>query len=502
LNSFGNYAQGWYDNIIAVDPVDPDIVWVGGVDLFRSDDGGQNFGIAAYWIFYLQNPPPPYQIHPDHHAIVFHPSYDGVTNRIMYFGNDGGLFRTTNARAATSQEDCPLPGDEPLPEIVFERLNNNYGVTQFYHGDAAREIDRFIGGCQDNGTNRVNSAGTPNDWSMIFGGDGGYVAIDPTNPNVMYIEIQFFPEIRKSINGGLSFFYAINGITDTDGLFITPFAMDQSNPSVLWTGGSRPWRTTNAAVSWAPAGPFFAAPDQISAIAISPTDGNVVYLGFSDGFVARSTNGLAASPTWTVRGAAQGLPVGGYVSSVAVDPQDPDVAYATYSTFGIPHIYRTVNGGAAWTSIDGIGFDGVPDIPVHWLEARPCNPEQLYAATELGVFASDDSGATWQPANVGLANVVVESLDFKDENTLVAFTHGRGAFVAELAPCGAPLPGDFDGDGDVDLADFAAFAQCFGGANLPPAGSCPPGVDADFDDDGDVDLADFATFAQNFTGSH
>ncbi|MHC5212727.1 MAG: WD40/YVTN/BNR-like repeat-containing protein, partial [Planctomycetota bacterium] len=112
------YSQGWYDNIIAVDPADPDVVWVGGVDMFRSDDGGVTFDIPAYWIFYTTFPPPPFQMHPDHHAIVFHPDYDGVTNQTMYVGNDGGLFRTQNARAATSQEDCPLPGDLPLPEIV------------------------------------------------------------------------------------------------------------------------------------------------------------------------------------------------------------------------------------------------------------------------------------------------------------------------------------------------------------------------------------------------
>ncbi|MHC4428645.1 MAG: WD40/YVTN/BNR-like repeat-containing protein, partial [Planctomycetota bacterium] len=97
----GTYSQGWYDNIIAVDPIDPDIVWVGGVDIFRSDDGGRNWGIPGYWIFYQLDPPPPYYIHPDHHNIVFHPQYNGTTNQTMYVTNDGGLFRTTNARAAT-----------------------------------------------------------------------------------------------------------------------------------------------------------------------------------------------------------------------------------------------------------------------------------------------------------------------------------------------------------------------------------------------------------------
>jgi hypothetical protein len=273
--------------------------------------------------------------------------------------------------------------------------------------------------------------------------------------------------------------------------------MDQSNPQVLWTGGGRPWRTTNGATLWEAAGPNFTGVDQISAIAVAPSDGNVVYLGYTSGHVARTTNALDPSPSWSV----MGVPVsGGWVSSVAVDPQDPDIAYCTYSNYGIPHVWRTVNGGTDWTSIDGIAATGVPDIPVHWVAVRPCNPEQLYAGTELGVFASDDSGATWDPVNDGLANTVVESLDFQNNNTLVAFSHGRGAFRTSLEPCPGDCGernGDLNMDGRVNLSDFSTFSVCFTGPGGPVAPECEC---ADLNADGDVDLSDFNTFAVNFTG--
>jgi len=428
----GTYSQGWYDNIIAVDPVDPDVVWVGGVDIFRSDDGGVTWGIPGYWIFYTVDPTPPYYVHPDHHTIVFHPDYDGVGNQTMYVGNDGGLFRTENARAATSQEDCPLPGTLPLPAVEWESLNNGYGVTQFYHGDSAVQADTFVGGAQDNGTNRVQAKDTPNDWKLIFGGDGGYVAIDPRDPLTMYIEYHDFPTIQKSVDGGDTFDDATNGITDTDGIFITPMAMSQVDPDVLWTGGSRPWRTKDAAASWQPAGTFPAGPDFISAIAIAPSNKRNVYMGFANGYIVRSTNALDVSPNWNL--AIGGL-IGGWISSIAVDPNDPKIAYCTVSSYGVPHVMRTANGGLSWTSIDGIGVAGVPDIPAHWIAVRPCHGNHLYVGTELGVFVSEDSGATWAPANIGLANTVVESLDFRDKNTLVAFTHGRGAYMTKLKPC-------------------------------------------------------------------
>lgn len=479
---FPLYSQGWYDNIIAVDPLDPDIVWVGGIQLFRSDDGGQNFGVTGFG-FLL----PPNQIHPDQHEITFHPDFNGTTNQIMYVGNDGGLHRTTNARAASSQEDCPLPPDEPLPQIVWENMNNGYGVTQFYHGDSAKDIDMFIGGCQDNGTNRVLALDTPNSWVRIFGGDGGYVAIDPTDSQTVYVEGTVFPDINKSTDGGDTFSPAINGITDADGVFITPFAMDQSNPNVLWTGGRRPWRTLNGAALWQPVGPDFSGPGSISAIAIAPSDGNIVYLGFNNGYIVRTTNGLDPSPTWTVF--ANGL-IGGWVSSVAVDPQDTDIAYCTYSNYGISHVMRTVNGGLNWASIDGINFAGVPDIPAHWIAVRPCDSQQLYVGTELGVFVSDDGGGSWQPANTGLAHTVVESLDFKDDDTLVAFTHGRGVFVTNLIPCDC-MAGDVNGDALFDLADVGPFTEVL----LDPSSATSEAFcAADLNVDGQVDGLDVQHF--------
>jgi hypothetical protein len=248
----------------------------------------------------------------------------------------------------------------------------------------------------------------------------------------MFLEIQGFPTIRVSYDGGLTSEPAVDGITDTDGLFITPFAMDQNDPDILWTGGGRPWRTTDRAASWSAAGPDFPTAGRISAIAIAPSDSNTVYLGFENGYIARSGNALDASPNWTLY--TEGLVSGAWVSSVAVDPTQPDVAYCTYSTYGVPHVFRKNRGSNQWTPIDGTAPDSIPDIPAHWIAVRPCDVRQLYVGTELGMFVSDDGGATWDPVNTGLAHTIVETLDFTDENTLVAFTHGRGAFVTALEP--------------------------------------------------------------------
>lgn len=473
----GQFAQGWYDNIIRVDPVNPDVVWVGGVDLFRSDDGGRTFGIASYW--WLDNTFDAY-VHADQHELVFHPDYDGVTNTTLYSGSDGGVYRTDNAMAPTTLEDCPFDDNFDLDfdafhEIVWRSLNNGYGVTQFYHGAVAAGADTFIAGAQDNGTSRVTSTGAVNTWAEIFGGDGGYCAIDPLNPNNVYAETQFFPSMVRSTDGGNTWSDANNGITDNDGQFINPFAIDRGSPNVLWSGGQRPWRTINGAVSWVPAGPNFSGAGDQSAIAIAPSDSNIVYYGFEDGYVARTANALDPNPDWELLDSDNGLPAeSAYISSIAVDPADPGIVYATSSTFGAAHIYKSTDAGQSWAPIDGdVAIGGVPEVPVHWLAVRPCDSRQLYAGTEVGVFASDDAGMTWAPANLGMANTIVETLDFRDDDTIVAFTHGRGAFIASLDPCGEACGVDFDGDTTVTMDDILEFLALFVQMN-PSTDLAPP----------------------------
>jgi len=481
------YSQGWYDNALAVDPTDPDSVWVAGIDLFKSVDGARTFELAAYW--FTSETAPTY-VHADKHAIVFHPDF-GPANQEVFIGSDGGIGHTFDASAATGTNDCPINTPFNFPEIVWEELNNSYTTTQFYHGDSAQTADVFIGGAQDNGTNRVGSTGTPNGWATILGGDGGYVAIDPTDEQTIYAEIQFFPEIYKSTNGGASFTKSVNGITDTDGVFIVPFAMDQNDPEILWTGGHNPWRTTNGAALWESAGTIPASANQISAIGIAPSDSSTVYLGYNNGRVYRSTNALDAAPAWTsVSGPFGGsLPTNGWVSSIAVDPGDPDRAYCTMSTFGIGHVYQTTDGGANWSRRDGFGGPGaIPDIPVHWLAIRACDTYQLYVGTELGVYVSEDAGATWAPSGAGMPNVIVESLDFQNENTLVAFTYGRGVYTTSLEAC---CPGDLNGDSLIDTADLGILISAFGTTS----------ADADINGDGIVDTADLGALIGAFGAS-
>jgi photosystem II stability/assembly factor-like uncharacterized protein len=429
------FNQGWYDNVIAVDPADANRVWTGGIDLFRSDDGGANWGMAGHWWAFSLSPR---YVHADNHALVFHPQYNGTTNRTLFVGNDGGLFRTTDARAAVAT-GATAPCNINNGSVPWTSLNNGYGVTQFYHGLPYPGGTTYFGGTQDNGTLRGMDSTGANSWTGILGGDGGYVAVDPANTNTLYAEFTGL-SIQKSSNGGTTFVAATSGITGDNGFqFIAPFAMDPGNANRLWTGGWYLWRTTNAAATWSRASAITPGNGAVSAFAIHPTDGNRVLAGMSDGYILRTSTGLSDSSTTTW---ANVLPRSGYVSSLTFDPTNANIAYATYSTFGGTHVWRSINGGATWTGIDGTGLTGIPDVPVHTVVVSPSNTARLYIGTDIGVFFSPDSGATWATENTGFANAITEGLavgTISGEAHLFAFTHGRGAWRVSLTDCSVTL---------------------------------------------------------------
>lgn len=420
---FGNYNQGWYDSAIAVDPVNPDRVWAGGIDLFRSDDGGRSWGMMSSWVW----PDVKDYVHADQHAIVFHPRYDGVANKTLFVANDGGLFKTADALApaATGSSAACTTG---AIQAEWTSLNNGYGVTQFYHGTPYPDGSAYFGGSQDTGV--VKGSGDPDAWDVIFPGDAGYVAVDPGNTDVAYASLTNL-SIYKSTDGWKSFAEATGGISGDKFLFITPFVLDPSEPKRLWTGGQRLWATADGAGSWSLASAQLQG--QASTIAVFPADSDRVLAGTSEGWIHRSTSARTAGED-TVWASAR--PREGFVSSVAFDPNDPNVVYATYSSFGGVHVWKSADGGATWTGLDGLGRGALPDLPVNSIAVDPEDGRHLYLGTDLGVFVSKDGGANWLVENTGFANVMTAWLSVlrhpDGTRTLFAFTHGRGAWKVTL----------------------------------------------------------------------
>ncbi|HVR07230.1 MAG TPA: hypothetical protein VMW75_04225 [Thermoanaerobaculia bacterium] len=422
--------QGWYDIIIGVDPTNSDTVFVGGIDLFRSDDGGQTFGAASYW---WGQPDPSYN-HADQHALAFHPGYDGAANQTLFIGSDGGVFRTQNALAQTAQGPVANLCNDVNSKVSYTSLNNSFAATQFYAGAVFPDNATYFGGTQDNGTVAGTDSAGPNGWGTILGGDGGFVAVDPTHTNVLYAENTGL-SIQKSIDGAKTFANAVAGIVDNNFLFITPFIMDSTNPQRLWTGGAYLWVTNNGAARWSRASARIAGSLQsaISAIAASPADSNHMLMGTAEGVIHR--NSAALSSTGNTRWPFA-KPRVGYVSSLAFDPTNTSVAYATYATFGGTHVWKTTDGGATWTGIDGSGSGALPDIPAESIVVDPANPTNLYLGTDAGVFVSTDGGQSWAVELTGFPDAVADQLvmfaDQTGSRSVYAFTHGRGTWRVNL----------------------------------------------------------------------
>ncbi len=323
-NTYTN--MGWYVNIIAVDPRDPERVWAGGVDWLRSDDGGRNWGLVASAA--AQASPGQAVVHVDQHGIAFHPAFDGSSNQTVIVANDGGLYRSTNARAATPGGARAACSPVNL-QVQWQSLNRGYEVTQFYHGSPFPDGTRYLGGTQDNGTILGGEDSGIDGWRGVLGGDGGHVAVDPNNPQIFYAESQW-ANIARTANGGAQFSSRLTGLDpvrsdvlgpEANYLFVTPFVMDPSNSQRLWIGGEHLYRTNNSAALWTKASAPLPAGGLMSAIAVATADSNLVVAGTNKGHVMVSRRALdaTAETVWDST-----LPRSGWVTSVAFDRESPN----------------------------------------------------------------------------------------------------------------------------------------------------------------------------------
>ena len=381
------FRQCWYDFTLAVHPRNPERVYLGTIPVYESIDGAMTF--------VERNPD---NIHVDQHHLVF----DTLTDPDrLYVTNDGGVFRTIDGG------------------LNWQALNRNLAVTQFYRGISMHPSDPGVtlGGTQDQGTLRATAGTTV--WDRIMGGDGGFTAIDPENPNVWYGETQW---VTNAYGGPRK-----NGAESGSGidlgeqaLFIPPLVMDPVDSRRLYFGAESLYRTDDAAASWVP---IYKTSDNdvITAVAPSPASPNTVWAAITFGRVVVTHDG---GETWLETGPAEGLPER-FIGGLAAHPTDPAQAYAGASGFLSGHIFQTTDGGRSWQDRTG----NLPDHPVNAIVYDPTDPGGVYVGTDFGVFHSPTEGGTWNRLQDGLpVSAVFDLAAHPGTGRLVAATHGRGMF--------------------------------------------------------------------------
>src|ERR1035437_1335008 len=436
-------SQGWYGNPIwAGESSNSDFLIVGGINLWKSTDGGKTLVDISAW-------DQDKSAHADHHVIASASPISPASNKTVFFGNDGGLFVT---------RDIYNVGSDDARTQGWERLDNHYGVTQFY-GIAIAADGTLVGGAQDNGTLVLPKTASPANWSELFGGDGGFCAADTSDSNYLYGEYVQGNVHRRSSAGQLAEYisgqywddpnqrfawkrvpYLITDAKEGKANFIAPFVLDPNDSNRMLVGGASLWRTNDVKTpNTTDKGPEWhtikdPAADLISAIAVAKGDSNIVWVGYNNGDIFMTTNGLSPNPKWTkVDETSPSLP-NRMVIHITIDPADVKTVYVTLGGYSTGNIWKTTNSGAQWINLAG----ALPQAPVFTLTLHPKNRKFVYAGTEIGIFASEDGGMHWSPANQGPNNSAV--FDFAwSGTTLYAATHGRGAFKIEL-PSAVPSP--------------------------------------------------------------
>jgi photosystem II stability/assembly factor-like uncharacterized protein len=400
VNSISNgTSYHWWFGGVFIDPTDENIVYNSGFVMEKTLDGGTTWGSTFS------------NVHVDQHAVAFNTQVPGE----VLIGNDGGLYKSST-NGDTYQKDNTLP------------------ITQFYRFYVdPQNKNKVYGGTQDNNTIRTTSAGI-DDWQPIFGGDGFQPLVQSDNTNIIYALSQR-GNLGKSINDGVSFNVALNGIPSSDvNNWDTAITFDPADSQTLYYGTQRVYRTTNGAGNWTVISPDLSngphsgnlAYGTVTSIDVSPLDSNLIYAGTDDGNVwVTQDSGI----NWTL--VSDTLP-NLWVTKVLASPSDESHLYVTYSGYRYGedngHVFKSEDYGSTWIDIS----NNLPDIPVN--DILKDNYGNLFLGTDIGVLASADEGENWEPIGVNMPSVVVNDLHIhKNSEYLYVATYGRSSYKLDIS---------------------------------------------------------------------
>ena len=412
----GTGGQGWYDLAILVDPKNKDRVFVGGINMWGTEDGGVTWKPCSYWVMYNG-----FTLHADHHQYKYNP-----VDQKYYACQDGGVARTSEIILGSASSNYNWP-------TVWEERSNGMAITSFYRlGLSEMNPGYLIAGAQDNSTFFKQNG----EWVNIIGGDGMEAMIDPDNHNIIYGSSQY-GSWSKSVDGGKSF-RGIRPTNQENGGWTTPMVMDPNNPATIFAGYGNVWKSTNRGDNWTRISNFpeiqgYGKPAIISALSICPSDPGTIYVGkrIHHEYSSPSTLWKTHDGEHWVNVTA-GLPDELYFTYLAIDNDDPMKVWVTCSGFlGANKVFHSSDGGENWENISW----NLPNIPVNTIvHQNRTDNNILYIGTDAGVYYTWDNWDHWELHSTDLPNVIVSELEIHyPSQKLYAATFGRGIWMADLA---------------------------------------------------------------------
>ncbi|WP_139957090.1 thrombospondin type 3 repeat-containing protein [Flavicella sediminum] len=437
--------QSFYNLMIECDPTNDAIVYVGGINLFRSSNNGtswsqiskRNSNVSGNFS----------EVHADQHAMVFRP----VNSNQAIFGNDGGVYYASSLNnAATSA-------------TVFTHMVSDYNVTQFYTAAIAPSVaeEYFMGGTQDNGTPYFANSTSASSVD-ISGGDGAACFVDQVGEDFLIVSYVYNDAIRL-YDFAKEDWRTINEDEESDGDFINQADLD-SNLDLLYTNGSdfeneiyRLYRYSNLKTISANGSAtkatltdalLKAAP---TAIKVSPytTTSTKMLVGTEAGDLFIITNANGNNASWTKITGSEFL---GSISDVEFGADENEI-FVSFHNYGVVSIWYSNDAGSSWQNKEG----DFPDIPVKAILSNPEVAQEVIIATELGVWKTgnwDSDTPNWVQTYNGMSDVKVNDLQLrKEDNTVLAATFGRGLYTGLFAS----NAGDTDNDGILNTVDNCVF---------------------------------------------
>ncbi len=383
----GAGGQSWYDMALAVSPTNAEEIYSGGINVWKSTDGGTNWNCLTHWV----HPATLGYVHADIHTL-------DIFGNNLYCGSDGGIFKSTNAGANWTD------------------LSPGLEIMQFYRlGVSAQNAYTIIGGAQDNGTNLLKNGA----WEHIIGADGMEAAIDYSNANYMYGTTQG-GGLNASSDGGQNW-SDITPPNSGNGAWVTPYVLDPNIATTIFAGYEEVWKSTDRGTTWTQISAFGTG-NTLNYIAVAKSNSDFIYSGRA-AILYKTTNGGTSWTTITP-------PVTSAIKYIVIDPLDEEKIWVCLSGFDAGEkVYFSSDAGASWQNISG----NLPNLPVNCIEYQAGSQDGIYVGTDVGIYYKDNNLSNWQSYMTNLPNVMVYEMEIHyGVNKIRAATFGRGIWESPL----------------------------------------------------------------------